>query len=99
MVAERGQLAYSGALGLAEINPTGVTKAVALERWSAERRIRAELVWAFGDMPNDLPMIEWAGRGIAVANAHPDVLEAADAVAPSNDEDGVAVTVEPLLGS
>ena len=99
VVAERGQLAYSGALGLAEINPTGVTKAVALERWSAERRIRAELVWAFGDMPNDLPMIEWAGRGIAVANAHPDVLEAADAVAPSNDEDGVAVTVEPLLGS
>lgn len=99
VVAERGQLAYSGAFGLAEINPAGVSKAVALERWSAERRIPAEVVWAFGDMPNDLPMIAWAGRGIAVANAHPEVLEAADAVAPSNDEDGVAVTVEPLLRS
>jgi hydroxymethylpyrimidine pyrophosphatase-like HAD family hydrolase len=50
-------------------------------------------------MPNDLPMIEWAGRGIAVANAHPDVIAAADQVAPSNDDDGVAVTAEPLLGS
>lgn len=99
VVAERGRLAYSGALGLAEINPAGVTKAAALERWSTERRISARFVWAFGDMPNDLPMIEWAGRGIAVANAHPDVLEAADAVAPSNDDDGVAVTAEPLLGS
>lgn len=99
VVAERGQLAYSGAFGLAEVNPAGVTKAAALERWSAERRISAAFVWAFGDMPNDLPMIEWAGRGIAVANAHPDVIEAADAVAPSNDDDGVAVTTEPLLGS
>ena len=99
VVADRGRLAYSGAFGLAEVGPPGVSKATALERWSAERRIAAREVWAFGDMPNDLPMIEWAGRGIAVANAHPDVLEAADAVAPSNDEDGVAVTAEPLLGS
>ena len=99
IVADRGRLAYSGALGLAEINASGVTKAAALERWSVERRISARFVWAFGDMPNDLPMIEWAGRGIAVANAHPDVLAAADAVAPSNDDDGVAVTAEPLLRS
>lgn len=97
IVGERGRLAYSGAFGLAEINPAGVSKAVALERWSTERRISAAEVWAFGDMPNDLPMIEWAGRGFAVANAHPDVLAAADAIAPSNDDDGVAVTAEPLL--
>lgn len=97
VVGERGELAYSGALGLAEISAVGVTKAVALERWARGRDIAAERVWAFGDMPNDLPMIEWAGVGIAVANAHPDVLAAADLVAPSNDEDGVAVTVEPLL--
>ena len=98
VVADRGLLAYSGALGLAEITASGVTKAAALERWSTQRRISARFVWAFGDMPNDLPMIEWAGRGIAVANAHPDVIKAADAVAPSNDDDGVAVTTEPLLG-
>src|SRR5690606_544607 len=71
VLADRGHLAYSGAFGLAEINPVGVTKAVALERWSAERSVLAEQVWAFGDMPNDLPMIEWAGLGVAVANAHP----------------------------
>jgi HAD superfamily hydrolase (TIGR01484 family) len=99
VVAGRGRLAYSGATGLAEVNPVGVTKAAALQRWSAERGIGPEEVWAFGDMPNDLPMIEWAGRGIAVANAHPDVIAAADQVAPSNDDDGVAVTAEPLLGS
>ncbi|MGA8046027.1 MAG: HAD family hydrolase [Dermatophilaceae bacterium] len=97
VVAERGRLAFSGAIGLAEVGPAGVSKATALARWSAERRIAAESVWAFGDMPNDLPMIEWAGRGIAVANAHPEVLEMADHIAPSNDDDGVAVTVEPLL--
>lgn len=97
VVSDRGRLAFSGAIGLAEVGPAGVSKATALARWSAERRIAAESVWAFGDMPNDLPMIEWAGRGIAVANAHPEVLEMADHIAPSNDDDGVAVTVEPLL--
>ena len=45
---------------------------------------------AFGDMPNDLPMLAWAGTSYAVANAHPSVLEVVDHVAPSNDEDGVA---------
>jgi hydroxymethylpyrimidine pyrophosphatase-like HAD family hydrolase len=97
VVGARGRLAFSGAIGLAEVGPAGVSKATALARWSAERRIAAEEVWAFGDMPNDLPMIEWAGRGIAVANAHPEVLEMADHIAPSNDDDGVAVTTEPLL--
>jgi hydroxymethylpyrimidine pyrophosphatase-like HAD family hydrolase len=97
VVADRGTLAFSGAIGLAEVGPVGVSKATALARWSSERGIAAEEVWAFGDMPNDLPMIEWAGRGIAVANAHPEVLELADHIAPSNDDDGVAVTTEPLL--
>lgn len=52
---------------------------------------------AFGDMPNDLPMLAWAGTGYAMANAHPDVLAATDHVAPSNDEDSVAQVVERLL--
>ena len=52
---------------------------------------------AFGDMPNDLPMLEWAGTSYAVANAHPTVLTAADHVTASNDDDGVAVVVEQLL--
>ena len=45
---------------------------------------------AFGDMPNDLPMLAWAGTPYAMANAHASVLAAVDRIAPSNDEDGVA---------
>ncbi|HEU5370178.1 MAG TPA: HAD hydrolase family protein, partial [Ktedonobacterales bacterium] len=54
-------------------------------------------VVAFGDMPNDLEMLAWAGRGVAVANAHPTVLQHAREIAPSNMEDGVAVVLERLL--
>jgi hydroxymethylpyrimidine pyrophosphatase-like HAD family hydrolase len=52
----------------------------------------------FGDMPNDLPLFEWAGWACAVANSHPAVLEAADEVVPSNNDDGVARTVQRLVG-
>jgi hydroxymethylpyrimidine pyrophosphatase-like HAD family hydrolase len=45
-------------------------------------------------MPNDLPMLAWAGRGVAVANAHAEVLAAADEVTASNDDDGVAQVLE-----
>jgi hydroxymethylpyrimidine pyrophosphatase-like HAD family hydrolase len=45
---------------------------------------------------NDLPMLAWAGHGVAVANAHPDVIDAADEVTASNEDDGVAVVLERL---
>jgi Cof subfamily protein (haloacid dehalogenase superfamily) len=80
-----------------EISAAGVNKAAALADVCAAQGIAAEAVVAFGDYPSDLPMIAWAGRGIAVANAHPDVLAAADEVTASNDEDGVAVVLERLL--
>ena len=53
---------------------------------------------AFGDMPNDLPMLSWAGTSYAMANGHPDVRAAADHVAPPHDEDGVAVVLERVYG-
>ena len=99
VVGTRGIVAYSGAGGLAEISAPGVTKAAGLESWCADLGLDAADVWAFGDMPNDLPMIAWAGTSFAVANAHPDVLAAADHVCPSNDEDGVAQVLERLVGS
>ena len=74
-----------------------VTKAAALARWCVSHGVAPHDVWAFGDMPNDLPMLGWAGRGVAVANAHPDVLAAADAVTASNVDDGVAAHLEHLL--
>jgi HAD superfamily hydrolase (TIGR01484 family) len=95
--AGRAHLAFSGAAGLAELLPPGVTKDAALARWCARLGIEAADVWAFGDMPNDLPMLRWAGRGIAVANAHPDVLACADAVVGSHDDDGVAAALEKAL--
>jgi hydroxymethylpyrimidine pyrophosphatase-like HAD family hydrolase len=64
---------------------------------ATEHGIGASEVVAFGDMPNDLPMLVWAGHAVAVANAHPDVLAVADEVTASNDDDGVAVVVERVL--
>jgi len=83
---------------LVEISAPGVTKAATLARVAAELGVDARDVVAFGDMPNDLPMLAWAGTSYAVANAHPDVLAAAGRVAPSNDEDGVARVLEELFG-
>ena len=83
--------------GVVEIAAAGVHKASALA-WLAESLgIERHEVVAFGDMPNDLAMLQWAGRGVAVANAHADVLAAADEVTLSHVEDGVAVTLERLL--
>lgn len=80
-----------------EISAAGVHKASALAGLCVDLGVVAEEVVAFGDMPNDLPMLAWAGRGIAVANAHPDVLAAAHETAPSNDQDGIAAALERLV--
>ena len=84
---------------LLEIGATGVSKATTLARWCAERGVAAEEVVAFGDMPNDLPMLAWAGTAYAVANAHPLVLAATANHAADHDEDGVAEVIEALVRS
>jgi len=89
-VGEGAELTHSSSDGLLEISAVGVSKASGLASVAADRGVTAEEVVAFGDMPNDLPMLAWAGLGVAVANAHPEVLAAADEVCPSNDHDGVA---------
>lgn len=81
---------HSSYTGLVELSATGVTKAVGLA-WLCDRLdVPAERVVAFGDMPNDVPLLTWAGRGVAVANAHPAVKRVADEVTGANDDDGVA---------
>jgi HAD superfamily hydrolase (TIGR01484 family) len=92
-------LTHSSIDGLLEISALGVTKASTLAAVLAARGLGPEAVVAFGDMPNDLEMLLWAGRGVAVANAHPDVLAVADEVTASNDDDGVALVLERLYGS
>jgi hydroxymethylpyrimidine pyrophosphatase-like HAD family hydrolase len=84
--------------GLVEINATGVTKGAALVRLAEELGVAAEDVVAFGDMPNDLPMLAWAGTSYAMGNAHPDVIAVADRRAPTNAEDGVAAVLDELFG-
>ena len=79
-----------------EISTAGVNKAAALAELCEERGIVAAEVIAFGDHLNDLPMLSWAGHAVAVANAHPEVVEIADEVTASNDEDGVALVLERL---
>jgi hydroxymethylpyrimidine pyrophosphatase-like HAD family hydrolase len=98
VVGDRAHLAYSGAAGLAELLAPEVTKDAALARWCARLGVEPHEVWAFGDMPNDLPMLRWAGRSFAVANAHPDVRDAATDTTAANDEDGVAAALETVLG-
>jgi Cof subfamily protein (haloacid dehalogenase superfamily) len=83
--------------GLVEISAVGVTKAAALAEVAGDLGVAAADVVAFGDMPNDLPMLDWAGSSYAVANAHPSVLDAADHQAPANDQDGVARTLARLV--
>jgi hypothetical protein len=91
-----GQPSHSGADGLLEISSDGTSKASALA-WVAEQRgIEAADVWAFGDSPNDLPMLAWAGRSYAVANAHPSVLAQATHRCGAHTEDGVAQVLETL---
>lgn len=97
VVGARAVVSYSGASGLAEISARGVTKAAALGDWCAAQGIDPTDVFAFGDMPNDLPMLTWAGRSFGVANAHPDVLDMVDEVCASNDDDGVAQVLEKAL--
>jgi Cof subfamily protein (haloacid dehalogenase superfamily) len=84
---------------LLEISALGVTKATTLARFAAERGVAAERVLAFGDQPNDLAMLAWAGTAYAVANAHPDVLAAIPQHALSVDDDGVAVVIEQMLAA
>lgn len=91
------QFTHSGGHGLLEVSALGVGKATAVTALCAERGIAAHDVVAFGDMPNDLAILRWAGVGYAMGNAHEAVLAAADRRTLTNQEDGVAVALEDLF--
>jgi hydroxymethylpyrimidine pyrophosphatase-like HAD family hydrolase len=82
--------------GVVELLPLGLSKATGLAVAARRLGLRARDTIAFGDMPNDVPMFGWAAHGVAMANAHEELLAVADAVTTSNDEDGVAAVLEQL---
>lgn len=96
-VAERAVATWS-IPELVEISARGVDKASGLAALCADLGVPASRVAAFGDMPNDLPMLAWAGASYAMGNAHPEVRAAARHVVPSNDGDGVARTLARIFG-
>ena len=83
--------------GLLEISAPGIDKGAGLARLCATLGAGPADVVAFGDMPNDLALLRFAGHAVAVANAHPEVLAMADELTLSNDEDGVAAVLERRL--
>ncbi|WP_293001239.1 HAD family hydrolase [Mycobacterium sp.] len=93
-VGAAGDLTYSTNNGLIEIVPVGVSKAAGIAEIAGPLGI-VDADWvAFGDMPNDVPMLLRAGLGVAMGNAHPDALAAADEITATNAEDGVAQVLE-----
>jgi HAD superfamily hydrolase (TIGR01484 family) len=84
--------------GIVEILPLGLTKATGLSLAARRLGVTAADTIAFGDMPNDVPMFAWAAHGVAMANAHEELKAVADEVTLSNEEDGIAVVLERLLG-
>jgi Cof subfamily protein (haloacid dehalogenase superfamily) len=94
-----GEITRSAESALLEISGAGVSKATTLAKCCAERGVTAAEVVAFGDMPNDVAMLEWAGTSYAVANAHPRVLAATTHRTRSNQDDGVARVIERILAA
>lgn len=96
VVRGRAEVTHSG-YGIVEISAPGVDKARGLRVACARHGIALAETIAFGDMPNDIPMLVGVGHGVAVANAHADVRSIANEITASNEEDGVAVVLERLL--
>jgi Cof subfamily protein (haloacid dehalogenase superfamily) len=93
----RAEVSTATAPPLAEITARGCDKAEALEWLCRRMGVKREEVLAIGDGPNDLPMLLWAGRGVAMGNAHASVLEAIAEKTHTHDQDGFAAVIEAIL--
>jgi Cof subfamily protein (haloacid dehalogenase superfamily) len=94
VVGDAVDLTFSHPGGLVEVAAAGVTKATGLAEVAASYGVARKEIVAFGDMPNDLAMLRWAGHGVAMGNAHPAVAAAADEVTATHGDDGVALVLE-----
>lgn len=98
IVGERLTTTWSSSFAMVEMSLAGVTKAATLAQVCDELGVAAADVIAFGDMHNDIPMLEWAGQAYAMSGAHRDVVAAAQHTAPTNTEDGVAQVLSDVFG-
>ena len=94
---ERAEVSTATAPPLAEITAKGCDKRHALEWLCGRFDVERDEVLAIGDGPNDLPMLLWAGRGVAMGNAHATVLEAVPERTQTHEEDGFAAVIETVL--
>ena len=97
VIGARATLTRSGHSALLEISAPGITKATGLAALADTHGVVQADVAAVGDMPNDIPMLVWAGHSFAVSNAHESVLAVARRLPHSNDEDAVARLIEAVL--
>ncbi|WP_027094398.1 Cof-type HAD-IIB family hydrolase [Cohnella thermotolerans] len=82
-----------------DVQPLDASKGRALEQLARLRGIPRQEVLAIGNYYNDIGMIEYAGYGVAMGNAPEAVKSVSDAVTVSNNDDGVALVLEELLGA
>jgi hypothetical protein len=80
-----------------EGNPLGVSKGDALHRLADHLGAPQAQVMAIGDQGNDVPMLTWAGVGVAMGNASPEAKTVADWIAPPFSENGAAVAIERFI--
>lgn len=80
-----------------ELLPRYVDKGVAVEKLVKHLDIQREKVICIGDSYNDLPMLRFAGMGVAMGNAQQEVKEMADYVTASNDEDGIVNVIDKFM--
>jgi Cof subfamily protein (haloacid dehalogenase superfamily) len=97
IVGDRALVTHSTQESFLELSRADVHKASTVERLLVESGVAPSEVVAFGDMPNDRELVEWAGWGVAMGNAHLELRAAADEVTAANDDDGVALVLERLL--
>ena len=77
-----------------DLAPHGVTKASAAEEVRRRLRVDPSATLALGDGRNDVEMLQWAARGVAMADGQPEAIAAADGTTPSVTEDGVAIELD-----
>lgn len=98
LVGERASVTRSAPYEpLVEIAQRGLSKGRILADFAAQRGIEPGQVLAFGDMPNDLEMLTWAGWGYVMASGLPELQARVGRVCPPLDQDGVAQIIERVL--